>query len=146
MSINKLYKIAVSLTFLTVCCCTATLQAQTEIQASAPRVVQTGERFQLTYTVNERTDAPEFMLPEAFRLLSGPGVSRSQQMQLINGKMSSSFSITYTYVLEAVTEGTHTIEPATVVFEGKKVQSRAVTIEVVKGAAQQQQPAQRQGQ
>lgn len=146
MSINKLYKIAVSLTFLAVCCCTATLQAQTEIQASAPRVVQTGERFQLTYTVNERTDAPEFMLPEAFRLLSGPGVSRSQQMQLINGKMSSSFSITYTYVLEAVTEGTHTIEPATVVFEGKKVQSRAVTIEVVKGAAQQQQPAQRQGQ
>ncbi len=144
MSIIKLYKTFITLTFIVTCLSNNTLYSQTEIQARAPRVVQTGERFQLVYTVNARSDAPEFLIPDAFRLLSGPGVSQSQQMEIINGKMTSSFTITYTYVVEAVTEGTHIIEPATIVVDGKKIQSNSVTIEVVKGTIQQQTP-QKQG-
>ena len=111
---------------------------QEKIEGRAPRVVQEGERFQLVYTINSKSETPEVQIPEAFRVLSGPGVSQSQRMEYVNGKMNSSFSITYTYILEAQTEGTHTIQPAKVTIDGKTIQSNSISIEVVKGNNAQQ--------
>lgn len=115
------------------------------VQGNAPRVVHEGERFQLTYTVNARSNTPQLILTDAFRLLSGPGSSTSQSAQWINGQMTSSFSLIFTYIIEAVKEGKHTIEPVTVSVNGKNITSNQVVIEVVKGtgrAAQQGRQAQ----
>ena len=90
-----------------------------------------GERFQLQYTVN--TAANNFTLPQLnnFRILAGP--SQSSSTQIINGKMSRSFSITY--VLMALKEGQFTIPPATANADGKVIKSKGVKITVTKNAS-----------
>lgn len=134
MTISRFHKIAIFFILFT-SLASEQISAQIEFRGRAPHVVQTGERFQLIYTVNARTEAPTFNLPDALKLLSGPGISESTQMQLINGAMSSSFSKTYTYVIEAITEGKYTIEPARITAEGKTVESNRINIEVVKGTS-----------
>jgi hypothetical protein len=52
-----------------------------------------------------------------------------------NGKMSSSTTYTYTYVLVADQEGTFTIAPATIRVGGKEYSSNKLTVKVVKGNA-----------
>jgi hypothetical protein len=103
------------------------------IQGNAPRVVSEGERFQLTYTVNAQSNTPNLVLPDAFRLLSGPGTSRSTNTSIVNGQVTTSFSLTFTYILDALSEGMYAIEPVTVTVDGKAIKSNKVNIEVVKG-------------
>ncbi|MDY0280000.1 MAG: BatD family protein [Salinivirgaceae bacterium] len=117
------------------------VSGQGKIEGQAPKVVQEGERFQLVYTINAKSDTPNINIPDAFQILSGPGVSQSQRMEYINGKMNSSISITYTYILQAQKEGEFTIQPVSVSIDGKTATSNAVTIEVVKGNNAKQQPA-----
>ena len=104
-----------------------------EFIASAPRVVEMGEQFRLSYALNAKGSdlkEPEF---ENFRVLSGPNVSSSSSVQIINGKMNQSVSYTYTFIMMAVSEGTFTIAPATVNVKGKSYKSNSFSIEVVKG-------------
>ena len=110
------------------------------VTGEAPSVVKIGERFRLVYKIDAKTQAPNIQLPEAFTILSGPGMSQSTSIQWINGKQTSTFNLTYTYILVADTEGKHTIPPAKITHEGKNIESNAVTIEVLKGNA----PAQTQ--
>jgi hypothetical protein len=49
----------------------------------------------------------------------------------VNGKRTSSFEQTYTYMLMAQRAGTFTIAPATVKVDGENVQSNGVRIEVL---------------
>jgi len=105
------------------------------IEGKAPRVVEVGERFQLIYVINEKTDAPQIDIPESLRVIYGPSVSQSTSMQIINGQVSSSFTLTYTYLLVAEKEGIYDIQPASVNYKGKTYTSNAVNIEVVKGSS-----------
>ena len=86
-----------------------------EFTASADRAVVLGQNFRLSYSINER-DAENLQIPaiEDFRILSGPNSSTSQSTQYINGKMTSSYKKTYTYILLAQTEGEFTIPAATI--------------------------------
>lgn len=91
--------------------------------------VAAGEQFQLTYSVNgnaTRFQAPAF---RDFSVLVGP--SQSMSTQIINGSFSQ--AVSYTYVLIAQKEGTFEITPASVDVNGKKYQSNALKIIVVKG-------------
>lgn len=91
--------------------------------------VAAGEQFQLIYSVNgnaTRFQAPAF---RDFSLLMGP--SQSMSTQIINGSFSQ--SVSYTYILIAQKEGTFEITPASVEVNGKKYQSNALKIIVVKG-------------
>lgn len=110
------------------------------ISGEAPSVVKIGERFRLVYKIDAKTQAPHIQLPEAFTILSGPGMSQSTSIQWINGKQTSTFNLTYTYILVADTEGKYTIAPAQITYKGEKAASNPVTIEVLKGNA----PAQTQ--
>ncbi|MEE4196131.1 MAG: BatD family protein [Bacteroidales bacterium] len=112
-----------------------TVAQDVSIKASAPGVVEQGQRFRLTYTVN--TQADQFLPPtiDDFAVLAGPSTSTSSNVSIINGKVTQSFELKYTYILEPVNEGTFEIEPASVMVDGKKYISDPVTIEVVKGAA-----------
>ncbi len=107
------------------------------ITSEAPNVVKVGERFRLVYKVDAKTDAPHIKLPDAFSVLSGPGVSQSTSIQIINGRQTTSFNLTFTYVLVADKPGNYTIPPAEVEKDGEKAQSGPVSIEVLKSDASQ---------
>lgn len=114
-------------------------------RAQAPKQVVVGRPFQITYTVNQRSRdlrAPEF---SDFDVLSGPYTSTSSSTSFVNGKRTSSFEQTYTYMLMAQRAGTFTIGPATVKVDGENVQSNGVRIEVLpedQQASPNSQPAQ----
>ena len=113
-------------------------------KAQAPKQVVVGRPFQVTYTVNQRSRdlrAPEFT---DFDVLSGPYTSTSSSTSFVNGKRTSSFEQTYTYMLMAQKAGTFTIGPATVKVDGEHVQSNGVRIQVLpedEQAAQSSQPS-----
>jgi hypothetical protein len=108
------------------------LQAQdVSLTADAPKVVRVGEQFRLSYTVNARPSS--FTAPEItdFYVLSGPNQSTSSSIQIINGRRTSSYTITYTYYLQATGAGKFTIPPARVIVDKEEYSSNPVDIEVL---------------
>lgn len=110
---------------------------QIQFTASAKSVVAVGERFQLQYKIN--AEGTGFRGPNIvdFNVLTGPNTSTSSSVQIIGGQVTREVSYTYTYVLAATKEGTFTIPPATINYDGRQLTSNAVAIEVRRGAAQQ---------
>lgn len=102
------------------------------VVASAPDVVVNGDQFRLTYTFNNH-NVRDFRAPsmKGFEVLMGPSRSQSSSTQIINGKVSSSTTLTYTYILLAESEGTFTIPAATAIVDGKNVTSNSVKIKVL---------------
>mgnify|MGYP000730254978 CR=1 FL=1 len=88
--------------------------------ASAPDVVVSGDQFRLTYTVNTHK-VRDFRAPniKGFDVLMGPSRSQQSSTQIINGNVTSTSSITFTYILMADKEGTYTIPGATIVADGQ---------------------------
>ena len=112
-------------------CVTAVAVAQT-LTGSAPSHVAMGEQFRLTYTVNTQ-NVSEFRagdIPDAFEVLIGPNRSVQSSYQMINGHTSSSSSITYTYIVVAMKNGSFTIPAAHVVVDGKTIASNSIKITV----------------
>ena len=104
-----------------------------QFKASAPSVLENGEQFRLTFTLNQQASSfkpPRF---DNFNFLGGPTQSQSSNVQYVNGKMTQSFEISYTYYLQANKEGTFTIPAAQATISGKNYSSNEVKIEVVKG-------------
>jgi len=120
--------------------------AQT-LTANAPQQVAPGEQFRLTYTVNSH-DVSGFRIgqipSEAFEVLMGPSTSRQSSFSMVNGKTSQTSTITYTYILSALKNGTFTIPPATITVNGNQVTSNSVKIQVT-GQPQQQGSGSQQG-
>lgn len=96
--------------------------------------IGTNEQFSITFTINAQ--ASNFQAPSFrdFNVLSGPNQSTS--MQFINGNMSQ--SVSFTYYLQAKSEGTFRIDPATIEVNGVKIKSNALTLNVVKGQGKPQ--------
>lgn len=102
-----------------------------QFRAQAPAQVIVGKPFQLTYSVNQRAKdlrAPEFT---DFDYLAGPYTSQSSSTSFVNGKRTSSFTLTYTYTLMANKEGTFTLQPATIRVGGDTYTSNGVRITVL---------------
>lgn len=117
-------------------------------RASAPSIVEVGERFRVQYTVNSQ-DVSNFSYPkfEGFDVMYGPSTSQQSSFQYINGQMSQSSSYTYTFTLMATKAGTYTIPPASVVVGGQTYKSQGLSIQVVasSGGNRQNQQYQQQG-
>ncbi len=120
--------------------------AQT-LTGRAPQQVAAGEQFRLTYTI-DTSDAKNFRagnIPDDMEVLMGPSTSTQSSFQMVNGHMSSSSSVTYTYILMAHKQGSFTIPPAQATVDGKTVRSNEVRIKVAgqaqssRGGAQQHQ-------
>ncbi|NQT76305.1 MAG: protein BatD [Bacteroidetes bacterium] len=109
------------------------LADEIKFTASARNLVSLGDRFQLTYTVNERGGKFSGPSIKHFRVLSGPNISRSQSYQVINGRMSQSITVSYVYYLQAFEEGKFEIPAATISIDGKISKSNTLSIEVIKG-------------
>ena len=112
--------------------------AQT-LRANAPQQVQAGQQFRLTYTANSH-NVSGFRIgqipTDAFEVLMGPSTSTQSSFSMVNGKTTQSSTVTYTYILSALKNGTFTIPAATIQIDGSQVSSNAVTIQVVGTAPQ----------
>lgn len=99
--------------------------------ASAPGAIPSGTPFQLVYTVN--ASSKDLRIPEIpdFDIVAGPFTSQSHSTQIVNGNMTSTTTIRYTYTLVAKKEGTFTIGAASIVVNKQKYQSNSVTIKVL---------------
>jgi len=116
--------------------------------AQAPQAVVVGERFRITYKVDSR-DSKEFRAPDmkSLNVLAGPSTSTSSSTQIINGQISSSYTMTYTYVVVATQEGDVELDGATITAGGKQITSNRLTIKVLPpDQTSQQQQGSRQGQ
>lgn len=116
----------------------AVIHVMAQMSVSAPRHVAVGEQFRLQYSI-ATTDVKGFRagnIPDAFEVLMGPSTSTQQSFQIINGKSTSSSSVTYTYILLATKNGTFTIPGARARVMSKDVTSHPVKI-TVSGKAQQ---------
>ena len=110
-----------------------TASAQVAFNVDAPRVVGLEESFRIVFITNAEPSSFDPPTINGFDVLAGPTSSRMSSTQIINGKRSESFEVSYTYILQPKSLGKHTISSATVVVDGKKYSSQPVTIEVVKG-------------
>jgi len=108
------------------------------IKTEYPRVVNQGEQFTISWTIN--TGGGEFYAPPftGFYRLMGPHTSYSSSTQIINGKISQQTSYTYTYYLQAMDAGKFVIPPATIKVKGKEYKSDSIYIEVIGNQAARQ--------
>lgn len=99
---------------------------------SAPKSVVVNKRFNLSYEVNTKTDkAPTIPTIDGLRILAGPSPSVSISKSNINGHVTSSQTITYTYIVVAEKEGEITIPAASVLVKGENIISNPITIKVL---------------
>ena len=100
--------------------------------ANAPEVVVSGDQFRLSYTINSQK-VRDFRAPsiQGFEVLMGPSRSTQSSTQINNGKVTSTSSITFTYILMAGKEGTYKIPGATIVADGDNYTSNSVEIKVL---------------
>jgi len=107
-------------------------------------VVQQGEQFTLTLSLEGSSSASNLRLPEManFMILSGP--NQSTNMQWVNGRVSQ--SVSFTYILQPRDVGKFSIPSATINVGGKNLQTQPISIEVTKGAPPQKKQQNQQDQ
>lgn len=129
--------------FLLLLCSLPMANGQSLSASVSRNPVAVGEQFQLTFSLNATGNNFEGPSLSDFFVLSGP--NQSSSVQIINGNISQSLS--FTYYLQAKTEGQFKIGSASIISNGKKLESPPFTLTVVKGQQQQQsQPGQQQQQ
>lgn len=104
--------------------------------------VTVGERFQVTFSLNG--DGSDFKGPQfkGFTVLGGP--AQSNNIQIVNGRMSR--NLAFTYVLSADKIGEYTIESASINSGGNVLKSNPVKIKVLPETDAQKQRRQQQQQ
>ena len=100
--------------------------------ANAPEVVVSGDQFRLSYTINSQK-VRDFRAPsiQGFEVLMGPSRSTQSSTQIVNGNVTSTSTITFTYILMAGKEGDYKIPGATIVADGDNYTSNSVEIKVL---------------
>lgn len=113
--------------------------------AKTDNVVAVGQRFRLTFTLNN-AESDNVQLPleslSDFTIVYGPEQSTSQSFQSINGQVTRTKSTTYTYVLTPNKEGQFTISAAKATVGDKIIRSNALVVKVIKGETNTNQGAQ----
>ncbi len=94
---------------------------------SSHSVVELGQRFQVTFTIN--AGGGNFTPPDfgTFGVLSGP--NQSSSVQIINGNRTQSYTISY--ILVSTKTGKYSIPPAEINVNGKVQKTDPISIEVV---------------
>ncbi len=119
-------------------------RAQVKFVAQAPRTVSGNEQIRLQFVLSN-ANGTDFTPPSItdFDVLAGPSTSTYSSMQSVNGRTTSSSSITYTFILAPKRKGTFLIGAASVKVEGRVLRTQPITIKVGNSpnpAAQQTQP------
>jgi hypothetical protein len=92
-----------------------------------------GEQILVQYSID--TKAEDFKSPnfKGLRVLSGPNPSTQSSYTFVNGKSQSSSSTTYSFYVKATKVGTYNITPAKIKTNGKTINSKSLSLKVVKG-------------
>ena len=107
--------------------------AQVSFTADAPALTALGQPLRVAFTVDAEPEDGSFKAPsfDNFDVLAGPSLSTGHSVQFINGKQSSSYKCTYTFVLMPRESGTFTIGAASIRVDGKTYTTKAMPIEVI---------------
>lgn len=127
---NITMKRILSITFLLIAA-VAMVAAQTSFRLKAPTRVTVGSKFAVTFTLRN-AEGRGLKVPQinGCTLLYGPSTSTSQSYEVVNGHMSSSSQVDYTYYYRADTEGTYTIDEASINVDGKWLNTEPAKITV----------------
>lgn len=123
------------LLILLICFATVATAVAATFSASYPRAVAAGDKFRVAFKL-ENGEGSNFEAPEVegATLIFGPATSSSYSMSIINGKQSSSSSMTYTMTYKASAQpGTISVGAAAVTCGGKRMTTRPFTISVTAG-------------
>lgn len=119
--------------FIILSLCFTGVGAQSVSLRVANQVIQ-GQRFTVSITVTNgdanitRADAPKL---EGCTLLSGPGVTTMQSVQIVNGRQTSSVSKEYAFTYTADKAGTVSIPSLKINVNGKPTQTQAKTLTIL---------------
>ncbi len=111
------------------------LSQSVSFELSTKTQVEVGEQFQVVLTLSaegSNFSGPDF---KGFDVLTGPMMSTSSSINIVNGRMDRSFNQTYTYIIMAQKAGEFTIGPASVTVNGNRLTSNKVTVRVTAGSA-----------
>ena len=114
--------------------CSALLQAQQLKVAADKNPAIVGEQILIQYTIDTKGQnykSPNF---KGLKVLSGPNPSTQSSYSFVNGKSQNTSSTTYSFYVKAVKAGTYIISPASITVKGKKIQSKAYSLKVVRGS------------
>ena len=108
------------------------LFAQVTVKLQAPNQTEVGQRIRISYVVNTN-DVDDIKIGDfqGFNVLYGPSTSSQSSISMINGKTTHNSSMTFTYTVVAMEEGTFEIPAATVTVGGKTYKSGTSNIEVL---------------
>ena len=101
------------------------------LTVSAKKQVVVGERFQVVFESNaegRNFQAPSF---EGFNVVGGPFTSTSSSIQVVNGSVTRSTRISYTFAVQATRDGTFRIGAASLTVDGNKVSSEPFEVKVL---------------
>lgn len=114
------------------------LSAQT-IKVEAPNLVAADEMFNVKFSIEGEKKVTDFSWSPTsdFQLVYGPQKGSSSSMSFINGKMTSSVTKTFTYVLSPKSTGKFTFPAASATVDGAAVHSSPFSVEVVSNGAAQ---------
>ncbi len=109
---------------------------------SAPSAVAAGKQFRVEFTVNARGSEIRCDIEgHGLDLLYGPTSSSSISTNYIQGKVTTKYTTTFSYMMMGQKEGTFTLPAATVKVDGKTYTSNTVTVKVL--PADKEEPAQK---
>ena len=113
----------------------SSVMAQVNFTVKPPTQVYEGQRFPVTFRLTN-ADGSDLKVSQinGCTLLYGPSVSTSQSYQVVNGKASSTSATEYTYYYKADKAGNFTIPSASVLADGKRYSTKAVTFTVYDAA------------
>ena len=108
------------------------LRAQV-VRVEVPQTVVQGASFQLSYTYSGSEDFERVTEPKVagLQVLYGPARQQMSSFQSINGRNSSTSSVSLTYTLMAERTGSITIPAATATIGGKRVNVHGATVRVL---------------
>ena len=134
----KIKQTILSLLFL---CAGFLTQAQGRFYASGASTCYIDQAYKIVFVL-ENTDGSRFKPPsfEGFKILEGPFQGSSYQN--FNGQITQ--SITISYFLQALSEGEHVIEPASVEIKGERVYTEEVKVKVLPPKVKAPPPSQAQ--
>ena len=117
-------------------CGASSVTAQGVFGVNAPKVVAMDEVFRIVFTATDKVDNFQGPQTKDFHILAGPVSSTMSSTNIINGKRTHTYEVSYTYTLQPKEIGVFVIPSATVKIGKNTYTSDPITIEVV---AQQKQ-------
>lgn len=97
-----------------------------------PRNVVEGRNFALTFRLTDGdANPPAAPQLDGCTLLYGPAMSTMQSTQIINGRMSTSSSVDFSFTYRADKPGSVEIPAVSITCEGKTLRSRSATFQIL---------------